>query len=71
VAVLGAWYGGRTVHWLGHRHVRARQDHNSTLIHDVALAVSSGLTVRQVSELLHSYPTFSEGVRYACAAIAS
>jgi pyruvate/2-oxoglutarate dehydrogenase complex dihydrolipoamide dehydrogenase (E3) component len=39
---------------------------SSSLIHEVAAAMASGMTVRQVGDTLHAYPTFSEGVRYAC-----
>ena len=38
----------------------------STLIHEVAVAMAGGVPVSIVGNLLHSYPTFSEGVRYAC-----
>ncbi len=40
----------------------------STLIHEIAVAMAGGVTVSGVGDLLHSYPTFSEGVRYACQA---
>ncbi len=39
-------------------------------IHEVAAAMSAGLSARQVGDMLHAYPTFSEGVRYACQAVA-
>lgn len=38
----------------------------STMIHEIALAVSAGLTAAGVGGMLHSYPTFSEGIGYAC-----
>ncbi len=40
----------------------------STLIHEIAVAMAGGVMVPHVGNLLHSYPTFSEGVRYACQA---
>ncbi len=43
---------------------------SSSLIHEVAAAMAANMTVRQVGDTLHAYPTFSEGVRYACQAIA-
>ncbi len=42
---------------------------SSSLIHEVAAAMAAGMTARQVGDTLHAYPTFSEGVRYACQAI--
>jgi len=41
----------------------------SNLIHEVAAAMAVNATVSDVGNLLHAYPTFSEGVRYACQAI--
>ncbi len=41
----------------------------SSLIHEVAVAMAGGLTVSDVGNTLHAYPTLSEGVRYACQAI--
>ncbi|MFC1848279.1 dihydrolipoyl dehydrogenase family protein [Chloroflexota bacterium] len=41
----------------------------SSLIHEVAAAMAGGLTVSDVGNTLHAYPTLSEGVRYACQAI--
>lgn len=38
----------------------------STMIHEVAAAMTTGATVSDVGNLLHSYPTLSEGIRYAC-----
>jgi dihydrolipoamide dehydrogenase len=38
----------------------------STLIHEVAAAMAGKLTVQDVGNMLHAYPTFSEGIRYAC-----
>lgn len=40
----------------------------STLIHEVAVAMAGKLTAADVGNTLHSYPTLSEGVRYACQA---
>jgi len=42
----------------------------SSLIHEVAAAMTGGLTVSDIGNTLHAYPTLSEGVRYACQAIA-
>jgi pyruvate/2-oxoglutarate dehydrogenase complex dihydrolipoamide dehydrogenase (E3) component len=42
----------------------------SSLIHEVALAMAGGVMASEVGNMLHSYPTLSEGVRYACQAIA-
>jgi len=39
------------------------------LIHEIAAAMAGGVPVSTVGNLLHSYPTFSEGVRYACQAV--
>lgn len=41
----------------------------STLIHEIAVAMDGRLTVSDIGHTLHSYPTFSEGVRYACQAV--
>ncbi len=41
----------------------------SSLIHEVAAAMAGGVTAATVGDTLHSYPTLSEGVRYACQAI--
>ncbi len=38
----------------------------STLIHEIATAMSRGLTVSDVGNTFHAFPTYSEGVRYAC-----
>jgi dihydrolipoamide dehydrogenase len=38
----------------------------STLIHEIAAAITGNLSVNDIGDLLHSYPTFSEGIRYAC-----
>ena len=43
---------------------------SSTLIHEVAVAMAAGATVSNVGAVLHSYPTFSEGIRYACQSLA-
>jgi len=40
----------------------------STLIHEVAAAMTGRATVSAIGGLLHAYPTFSEGIRYACQA---
>ena len=41
----------------------------SSLIHEVAVAMAGGLTVSDIGNTFHAYPTLSEGVRYACQAI--
>ena len=41
----------------------------SSLIHEVSAAMAGGLTVSDIGNTLHAYPTLSEGVRYACQAI--
>jgi dihydrolipoamide dehydrogenase len=40
----------------------------SSLIHEVAGVMASGMTVKNIGNTLHAYPTLSEGVRYACQA---
>jgi len=40
----------------------------SILIHEIAAAMAGGVTVSDISNTLHAYPTLSEGVRYACQA---
>ena len=40
-----------------------------TLIHEVAAALAGSLSVNDIGDLFHSYPTFSEGLRYACQSI--
>ena len=41
----------------------------SSLIHEVTAAMAGGLSVSDIGNTLHAYPTLSEGVRYACQAI--
>ena len=41
----------------------------SSLIHEVAAAMLKRLTAADIGNTLHAYPTFSEGVRYACQAV--
>ncbi len=36
--------------------------HAADLVHEAALAIQSGLTVHQLSELIHAHPTLSEGM---------
>ncbi len=38
----------------------------STLIHELAAAMAAGMTAAELAKAVHSYPTFSEGIRYAC-----
>ena len=40
----------------------------SSLIHEVAAAMAGGVSVSNIGNTLHAYPTLSEGVRYACQA---
>ncbi len=40
----------------------------SSLIHEIAAAMAGGVSVSDVGNTLHAYPTLSEGVRYACQA---
>ncbi len=40
-----------------------------SLIHEIAAAMAAGLTARRLGDTLHAYPTYSEGIRYACQAI--
>ncbi|MDP2300227.1 MAG: dihydrolipoyl dehydrogenase, partial [Actinomycetota bacterium] len=41
--------------------------HAVETIHEVALAVRHGLTVRDLAETVHAHPTVSEVIRMACA----
>ena len=41
----------------------------SSLIHEIAVAMARGLTVADIGNTFHAYPTLSEGVRYACQGI--
>ena len=41
--------------------------HAVETIHEVALAMKHGLTVRQLAETVHAHPTVSEVIRFACA----
>lgn len=38
----------------------------SSLIHEIAVAMKGGLTVKDVGNTFHAYPTLSEGIRNAC-----
>ncbi|MBI4267843.1 MAG: NAD(P)/FAD-dependent oxidoreductase [Chloroflexi bacterium] len=38
----------------------------SILIHEIAAAMAKGLTVSDIGNTFHAFPTYSEGVRYAC-----
>ncbi len=40
----------------------------SSLIHEIAAAMAGGTNVTDIGNMLHAYPTLSEGVRYACQA---
>ncbi len=40
----------------------------SNLIHEVAVTIALRGTASDVGNMLHAYPTLSEGVRYACQA---
>jgi dihydrolipoamide dehydrogenase len=41
--------------------------HAVETIHEVALAIKHGLTVRQIADTVHAHPTVSEVIRFACA----
>ncbi len=41
----------------------------STLIHEMAVAMKTGVPASAVGDLLHVYPSWAEGVRYACQAV--
>lgn len=41
----------------------------SSLIHEITAAMAGKLTVNDIGNTFHSYPTFSEGIRYACQSI--
>ncbi len=41
--------------------------HAVETIHEVALAMKHGITVRQVAEMVHAHPTVSEVIKMACA----
>ncbi|MDA8092003.1 MAG: dihydrolipoyl dehydrogenase [Nitrospiraceae bacterium] len=43
--------------------------HASDMIHEMAVALRHGLTVRQVADTIHTHPTLSEGVMEACEAV--
>jgi pyruvate/2-oxoglutarate dehydrogenase complex dihydrolipoamide dehydrogenase (E3) component len=38
----------------------------SSLIHEIAVAMSMNLTVSDIGNTFHAFPTYSEAVRYAC-----
>ena len=40
----------------------------SSLIHEVAAVMAGAMSVSDIGNTLHAYPTLSEGVRYACQA---
>jgi len=40
----------------------------SSLIHEISAAMAGGMSVSDIGNTLHAYPTLSEGVRYACQA---
>jgi len=39
--------------------------HASDLIHEIALAVNKGLTVKDIADTIHAHPTLSEGIMEA------
>ncbi|MCX7914319.1 MAG: dihydrolipoyl dehydrogenase [Thermodesulfovibrionales bacterium] len=43
--------------------------HASDLIHEGALAIKSGLTAKDLGEMVHAHPTLSEGLREAAMAV--
>ncbi len=36
------------------------------MIHELALAISSNITIRQIADTIHAFPTWSEAIRVAC-----
>jgi pyruvate/2-oxoglutarate dehydrogenase complex dihydrolipoamide dehydrogenase (E3) component len=40
----------------------------STMIHEIAVAIKNGMTVSDIGDTFHAYPTLSDGIRYACMA---
>jgi dihydrolipoamide dehydrogenase len=45
--------------------------HAVEIIHEVALAMATGLTVSQIAHTVHAHPTVSEVIRFAAADAAS
>lgn len=43
--------------------------HAADLVHEVAVSIKNGLTVRQVAHAIHAHPTLSEGVMEAAEAV--
>ncbi|MFC2041952.1 dihydrolipoyl dehydrogenase family protein [Chloroflexota bacterium] len=41
----------------------------SSLVHEIAAAMAGGMSVSDIGNTFHAYPTLSEGVRYACQAV--
>lgn len=43
--------------------------HAGEMIHELALAVELGVSATRIADMLHAYPTFSEGIKIACASV--
>jgi mercury(II) reductase len=41
----------------------------SSLIHEISIAMKGGLTVKDIGDTFHAYPTLPEGIRFACQSI--
>ena len=39
------------------------------MIHEVALAIKCGVKAEELADMIHAYPTFSEGIKIACSMI--
>ena len=39
------------------------------MIHEVALAIQTETTAKELSEMIHAYPTYSEGIKIACSLV--
>lgn len=44
--------------------------HAGEVIHELALAVQHNMTAQQIADTIHAFPTWSEGLRVACAKLA-
>ena len=41
----------------------------SELIHEIAVAMKSGITAESLTEIIHAYPTIAEGIGVAAGSI--
>jgi dihydrolipoamide dehydrogenase len=39
------------------------------MIHEIALAIKTETTAEELSEMIHAYPTYSEGIKIACSLV--